>query len=133
MKLASAPQLNSPSGVAAALAHACLDRSFWTISTSYLQHSAQTNDHVLECDSKHSSSSSSKPVAVQYYDDTAGILRSVILSAIAPHRLSATPLPQGDLQSFGRQDSAQGAGVLPMVSPMQEPLFSGYEDEMEDL
>ena len=70
---------------------------------------------------------------MQYYDDTAGILRSVILSAIAPHRLAASPLPQASVEGFGRQESMQGAGVLPMVSPMQEPIFSGYEDEMEDL
>lgn len=68
----------------------------------------------------------------QYYDDTSGILRSVILSAIAPHRLAVSPLPQTSVESFGRQESVQGAGVLPMVSPMQEPLFSGYEDEIEE-
>lgn len=71
-------------------------------------------------------------VGMQYYDDTSGILRSVILSAIAPHRLAASPLPQASVETFGGQDSVQGAGVLPMVSPMQEPLFSGYEDDVED-
>ena len=71
-------------------------------------------------------------VGMQYYDDTSGILRSVVLSAVAPHRLAAAPLPQASAESFGRQESVQGAGVLPMVSPMQEPLFSGYEDELED-
>ena len=29
----------------------------------------------------------------QYYDDAAGILRSLILSAVAPHRLTALPAP----------------------------------------
>ena len=71
-------------------------------------------------------------MGMQYYDDTSGILRSVVLSAIAPHRLAVAPLPQASAESFGRQESMQGAGVLPMVSPMQEPIFSGYEDEMED-
>lgn len=28
---------------------------------------------------------------LQYYDDAAGILRSIILSAIAPHRLATAP------------------------------------------
>lgn len=30
---------------------------------------------------------------VQYYDDAAGILRSIILSALAPHRLSMPVMP----------------------------------------
>ena len=30
---------------------------------------------------------------MQYYDDAAGILRSIILSAIAPHRLSLPTMP----------------------------------------
>lgn len=33
------------------------------------------------------------PCNLQYYDDAAGILRSIILSAIAPHRLSMPHLP----------------------------------------
>ena len=65
---------------------------------------------------------------MQYYDDTAGILRSVILSAIAPHRMSASPMPQ----AFNRQDDAVGPTVLPMTSPLEEPLFSAFEDEVED-
>ena len=32
-------------------------------------------------------------MCVQYYDDAAGILRSIILSAIAPHRLSLPTMP----------------------------------------
>ena len=28
---------------------------------------------------------------LQYYDDAAGILRSIILSAVAPHRLATAP------------------------------------------
>ncbi len=37
-------------------------------------------------------------MCAQYYDDAAGILRSIILSAIAPHRLATAPsmaLPAG--------------------------------------
>ena len=33
------------------------------------------------------------PMLAQYYDDAAGILRSIILSAIAPHRLSMPTMP----------------------------------------
>ena len=33
------------------------------------------------------------PPTVQYYDDAAGILRSIILSALAPHRLSMPVMP----------------------------------------
>ena len=69
-------------------------------------------------------------VHMQYYDDTAGILRSVILSAVAPHRLSASPMPQA---AFTRQDSAAGPTVLPMTSPMEEPLFSAFQEEAQDL
>ena len=69
-------------------------------------------------------------VSVQYYDDTAGILRSVILSAIAPHRMAASPMPQA---AFTRQESATGPTVLPMTSPMEEPLFSAFEHEAQDL
>jgi len=32
-------------------------------------------------------------VVPQYYDDAAGILRSIILSALAPHRLSMPSMP----------------------------------------
>lgn len=63
---------------------------------------------------------------MQYYDDTAGILRSVILSAIAPHRMSASPMP------VSRQDNSAGPTVLPMASPLDEPIFSAFEDDVED-
>ena len=66
---------------------------------------------------------------LQYYDDTAGILRNVILSAIAPHRMSASPMPQG---AFTRQDSAAGPTVLPMSSPLDEPMFSAFDDDVAD-
>ena len=33
------------------------------------------------------------PAVLQYYDDAAGILRSIILSALAPHRLSMPTMP----------------------------------------
>lgn len=62
----------------------------------------------------------------QYYDDTAGILRSVILSAVAPHRMSASPMP------MPRQDSSAGPIVLPMASPLEEPIFTAFEDDVED-
>ncbi|KAL0037051.1 hypothetical protein WJX77_010637 [Trebouxia sp. C0004] len=65
----------------------------------------------------------------QYYDDTAGILRNVILSAIAPHRMSASPMPQG---GFTRQDNAAGPTVLPMSSPLDEPMFSAFDDDVAD-
>lgn len=65
-------------------------------------------------------------LSMQYYDDTAGILRSVILSAIAPHRMSASPMP------LSRHDSTAGPQVLPMASPLEEPLFSAFEDDVED-
>lgn len=63
---------------------------------------------------------------MQYYDDTAGILRSVILSAIAPHRMAASPMP------LSRPDNSAGPTVLPMASPLEEPLFSAFEDDVED-
>lgn len=66
---------------------------------------------------------------LQYYDDTAGILRNVILSAIAPHRMAASPMPQ---IAFSRQDSGAGPTVLPMGSPLDAPIFSAFEDEVED-
>lgn len=64
--------------------------------------------------------------SMQYYDDTAGILRSVILSAIAPHRMAASPMP------LSRPDNSAGPTVLPMASPLDEPLFSAFEDDVED-
>ena len=66
---------------------------------------------------------------LQYYDDTSGILRNVILSAIAPHRMSASPMP---LAAFNREDNAAGPVVLPMTSPLDAPMFSAFEDEVED-
>ena len=66
---------------------------------------------------------------LQYYDDTSGILRNVILSAIAPHRMSASPMP---LAAFNREDNAAGPVVLPMTSPLEAPMFSAFEDEVED-
>lgn len=42
---------------------------------------------------------------MQYYDDAAGILRSIILSAIAPHRLATAP-PQQLVQSPSQEERA---------------------------
>ncbi len=85
---------------------------------------AVTNDHMLITQN----AATTDHVLMQYYDDTAGILRSVILSAIVPHRMSASPMPQ----AFTQQDSAAGPIVLPMTSPLEEPMFSAFEDEVED-
>lgn len=67
---------------------------------------------------------------LQYYDDTAGILRSVVLSAVAPHRLSMAPQP---IQAFSLLTQSQSQGGLSAtgLSSMQEPLYE-YDDEMED-
>ena len=46
-----------------------------------------------------------RSAAVQYYDDAAGILRSIILSAIAPHRLATAP-PQQLVQSPSQEERA---------------------------
>ena len=62
---------------------------------------------------------------MQYYDDAAGILRSIILSAIAPHRLATAP-PQQLVQSpsqeerasqeFDRQDTQELPNFLPYAA-----------------
>jgi hypothetical protein len=43
--------------------------------------------------------------------------------------MSASPMPQG---AFTRQDSAAGPTVLPMSSPLDEPMFSAFDDDVAD-
>ncbi len=71
---------------------------------------------------------------VQYYDDAAGILRSIILSAIAPHRLATAP-PQLPLTSASlAKDEAM---MLAERQATEEPNFLPYAamdsiDEVDD-
>ena len=62
---------------------------------------------------------------VQYYDDAAGILRSIILSAIAPHRLATAPpkqlvqSPSQEVtasQDFDRQATEELPSFLPYAA-----------------
>lgn len=61
--------------------------------------------------------------AAQYYDDAAGILRSIILSAIAPHRLATAPpqqlAPSPSHEERASQDFAERADTqeLPNFLP----------------
>lgn len=74
----------------------------------------------------------------KYYDDAAGILRSLILSAVAPHRLTALPPPP---PSAGRAGSAGGDSGADPLSPhpggggRAKPLERGAGDaaSCEDL
>ncbi len=51
-------------------------------------------------------------MCAQYYDDAAGILRSIILSAIAPHRLSLPTMP---MPAFS---------ITPEQARLKRPLFA---------
>ena len=71
----------------------------------------------------------------QYYDDAAGILRSIILSAIAPHRLATAPsmaLPAGlpRLPGGGGFDGLDGQlpsfGQAGQPGLADEPDFAPY-------
>lgn len=62
---------------------------------------------------------------MQYYDDAAGILRSIILSAIAPHRLATAPPQQlapspsqeeRDSQEFDRAATEELPDFLPYAA-----------------
>ena len=71
---------------------------------------------------------------LQYYDDAAGILRSIILSAIAPHRLATAP-PQLPMSaaSLAKDD----AMMLAERQATEEPNFLPYAamdsiDEVDD-
>jgi hypothetical protein len=70
---------------------------------------------------------------VQYYDDAAGILRSIILSAIAPHRLATVP-PQ---LPASPELEARDAALLAERQATEEPNFLPYaaidsSDEADD-
>ena len=61
---------------------------------------------------------------VQYYDDAAGILRSIILSAIAPHRLATAPpqlpstieLEENDYPAFAERAETAEPNFLPYAA-----------------
>ena len=61
----------------------------------------------------------------KYYDDAAGILRSLILSAVAPHRLTALPPPP---PSAGRAGSAGGGSMGGEPGRGGKPLERGAGD-----
>lgn len=71
---------------------------------------------------------------MQYYDDAAGILRSIILSAIAPHRLATAP-PQLPVSPTTEENN-----MLSMTerAATEEPNFLPYAavdnscDEVDD-
>lgn len=66
----------------------------------------------------------------QYYDDAAGILRSIILSAIAPHRLATAP-PQ--LPSFPRDNGEKEGSYLDLPSHEEDSAFHLYADSEDGL
>lgn len=71
---------------------------------------------------------------LQYYDDAAGILRSIILSAIAPHRLATAP-PQLPMSSAN--SAKDDAMMLAERQATEEPNFLPYaamdsSDEVDD-
>jgi hypothetical protein len=70
----------------------------------------------------------------QYYDDAAGILRSIILSAIAPHRLATAP-PQLPMTSASM--AKDEAMMMAERQATAEPNFLPYaamdsSDEVDD-
>ena len=69
---------------------------------------------------------------MQYYDDAAGILRSIILSAIAPHRLAKAPplLPSFPQESGDIHGSCQD---LLAHDPEKGAAFTVYADSKDDL
>ena len=72
---------------------------------------------------------------MQYYDDAAGILRSIILSAIAPHRLATAP-PQQLVQSPSQEERASH-DFAERAATEELPNFLPYAavdstDEFED-
>ena len=64
---------------------------------------------------------------MQYYDDAAGILRSIVLSAIAPHRLATAP-PQ--LPSFPRESRELEGSCTNLAGPMtnHDTSYRAYAD-----
>lgn len=67
---------------------------------------------------------------VQYYDDAAGILRSIILSAIAPHRLATAP---PTLPAFPRDDGEDKGSYLDLPSHDDDGAFHLYADSEDGL
>ena len=72
--------------------------------------------------------------ALQYYDDTARVLRSVVLSAIAPHRLTAAPKPMP--LAFATPEAAKGVSqgsLLELTGVIAEEGEGMYADSEGDL
>ena len=72
--------------------------------------------------------------ALQYYDDTARVLRSVVLSAIAPHRLTAAPKPMP--LAFATPEAAKGVSqgsLLELSGVIAEEGEGMYADSEGDL
>ncbi|KAK9821974.1 hypothetical protein WJX81_008214 [Elliptochloris bilobata] len=69
--------------------------------------------------------------SVKYYDDAAGILRSIVLSAIAPHRLATSPpqaLAQPGLLHPECQDMFAAASPLGGMPPRGAAYLDGSEE-----
>ena len=69
-------------------------------------------------------------MALQYYDDAAGILRSIVLSAIAPHRLATAP-PR--LPAFPRESGEAHNSNYDMPSRQEDGAFHLYADSEDGL
>lgn len=70
----------------------------------------------------------------KYYDDTARVLRSVVLSAIAPHRLTAAPKPMP--LAFATPEAAKGVSqgsLLELTGVIAEEGEGMYADSEGDL
>lgn len=70
---------------------------------------------------------------LQYYDDAAGILRMVILSAVQPHRLLAAPLQPLPQHSCGGSDSEGGMGPEGSQHGMQYAMSHMSHLSMDDM
>jgi hypothetical protein len=66
---------------------------------------------------------------LQYYDDAAGILRSIVLSAIAPHRLATSP-PQvlAEHLRYCSHSSTCRRSVVARVLPLVYHICCLYQD-----
>ena len=69
-------------------------------------------------------------LCLQYYDDAAGILRSIVLSAIAPHRLATAP-PR--LPAFPRESGEEHNSHYDMPSRVEDGAFHLYADSEDGL
>ncbi|KAK9865899.1 hypothetical protein WJX84_000442 [Apatococcus fuscideae] len=67
--------------------------------------------------------------SVKYYDDAAGILRSIILSAIAPHRLTAPP---GPMAGFATPPPGHPAGLTQWPTSPEQMLDDAANDQFDD-